>query len=235
MITLYQFPTAWGLPNISPFCMKVETYLRMTSAEYKTRVGDPRAAPKGKMPYIDDEGKLVADSELILDHLKRKYGDRLDEGLSNKERALAHVIRRTLEEGFYFAMLYVRWSDADGWEKISGLFKPMLPPVVRSVVPPFIRKAVLKSTYAQGTSRHTLDEIYQIGKADLTAVSTLLGDQKFLLGDEPRSIDACGYGFLANVVVAPFESPIREHANGLKNVVAYVERMKQRYYADKSE
>jgi hypothetical protein len=29
MITLYQFPPAWGVLNPSPFCMKVEMYLRM--------------------------------------------------------------------------------------------------------------------------------------------------------------------------------------------------------------
>jgi hypothetical protein len=35
MIKLYQFNAAWGLPNPSPFCMKVETYLRMVSLPYE--------------------------------------------------------------------------------------------------------------------------------------------------------------------------------------------------------
>ena len=34
MIKLYQFKPAWGLPNPSPFCMKVETYLRMAGLSY---------------------------------------------------------------------------------------------------------------------------------------------------------------------------------------------------------
>lgn len=29
MIQLQQFAPAFGLPNASPFCMKLETYLRM--------------------------------------------------------------------------------------------------------------------------------------------------------------------------------------------------------------
>ena len=29
MIKLFQFPPAFGLPNASPFCMKLETWLRM--------------------------------------------------------------------------------------------------------------------------------------------------------------------------------------------------------------
>jgi len=46
MITLYQFVSWPGLPNFSPFCMKVENYLRLTRAEYKTAVADVRKAPK---------------------------------------------------------------------------------------------------------------------------------------------------------------------------------------------
>jgi hypothetical protein len=28
MIKLYQFAPAWDVPNLSPFCVKVETYLK---------------------------------------------------------------------------------------------------------------------------------------------------------------------------------------------------------------
>ena len=79
MIKLYQFRPAFGLPNASPFCMKVENYLRMAGLAYECpRGADMRKAPKGKMPYIEDEGSLIADSSFIIDHLKRKYGDPLD-------------------------------------------------------------------------------------------------------------------------------------------------------------
>ena len=37
MITLYQFPSRGNLPNPSPFCMKLETYLRMAGLIYETR------------------------------------------------------------------------------------------------------------------------------------------------------------------------------------------------------
>lgn len=29
MVTLYQPPGAWGIPSVSPFCVKLETWLRM--------------------------------------------------------------------------------------------------------------------------------------------------------------------------------------------------------------
>jgi len=98
MITLYQFPSAWGLPNASPFCMKVETYLRMCNLPYTTvNVLNPAKGPKGKLPYITDGSNVVADSGLILDYLKKTHGDVLDARLGSVERAQALAWQRLLE------------------------------------------------------------------------------------------------------------------------------------------
>jgi len=48
MITLHQYPGCWELPSLSPFCIKVETYLKMTGIPYKVVVeNDPRHGPTG--------------------------------------------------------------------------------------------------------------------------------------------------------------------------------------------
>ena len=56
-VKLYQFPSAWGLPNPSPFCMKLEVFLRLAEIPYEIVTWpDPRKAPKGKLPFIEHEG-----------------------------------------------------------------------------------------------------------------------------------------------------------------------------------
>ena len=73
MIKLYQFEPAFGLPNASAFCMKVETYLRMARLPYEiARNADIRKAPKGKMPYIEDKGQVIADSGFIVAGCSKK-------------------------------------------------------------------------------------------------------------------------------------------------------------------
>lgn len=233
MIKLFQFAPAWGLPNASPFCMKVETYLRMAGLPYEVKtMSDPRKAPKGKLPFIVDGDESIADSSAILEYLQGKYGDKLgDESLSPVDRAVAHSFRVLLDEHFYWAIVYSRWVDDGGWEIMGPMVSRGMPPIVRSIVPGIIRKSVRKALHAQGLGRHSPEEIYTIGKADLTAVSSYLGDKQFMMGDEPRSIDACVYSYLASALHTPFPSPLKPHAESLANVAPYCERMKTRYYA----
>src|SRR5262249_45361546 len=73
-IKLFQFPRMFGIPNLSPFCCKLETWLRITRIPYEVVDSDPRKAPKGKLPFIEDGGVRIGDTSLIIDHLKRTRG-----------------------------------------------------------------------------------------------------------------------------------------------------------------
>lgn len=106
MIKLHQFAPAFGLPNASPFCMKVETWLRMAGLPYeRVNSGDVLRAPKGKLPVIDDDGTRVADSSFIIDYLKARCGDPLDAALTSRQRALAVALQRLFKDSLYWALL----------------------------------------------------------------------------------------------------------------------------------
>ena len=233
IITLYQFDPAFGLPNASPFCMKVETYLRMAGLEYRAPRGvNIMKAPKGKLPWIDDGGFIVADSTFIVAYLKRRYGDGLDSHLTASERATALAFQRLLEEDLYWAMLYSRWFDDESWSLTRTAFFGGLPPVVRNVVPAVARRGMRKEIWGHGMGRHSRDEIYGIGQADITALADFLAEKPFLLGAQPTSVDASAYAFLANLVWCPFETPLKTRAKEFRGLEAYCRRMKARYYPD---
>ncbi|KYF74909.1 hypothetical protein BE11_11500 [Sorangium cellulosum] len=232
MITLYQGPAAWGIPNISPFCVKLETWLRMAGLPYEVRPSDMRGAPKGKIPYVEIDGRRMGDSQLIIEHLQRVHGDRLDAHLTPEARARGHVIRRMLDEAFYWVLVYARWVEDDAWAAYRPIFVSLLPPVIGGPLAELIRRSVTRRLRAQGTGLHSREEVYEAGKADLTALAALLGDQPFLLGAEPSSVDAAVYAFLVSILRFPADSPVKRHAEAQANLVAYCERMRQRYYAD---
>jgi glutathione S-transferase len=228
MITFHTFEGRFGLESLSPFCMKAEVYLKLQKLEYERKVGgDPRKAPKQKLPMIDDDAKVVCDSTAIIDYLEKKAQEPLDRGLTEDEWARSRVIQRTFEEGLYFVTLWSRWAEEEGWNVTKTFFDGLPAPVVRWAIVPIIRKKVVASAHAQGTGRHSRDEIYEIGKRDLRAFATLLGDSKYVLGDRVRTIDCTAYAFVANILVPEIETPLKEYAKTLPALTAYVERMKQ--------
>lgn len=232
MIELHQFHPVWGLPNASPFCMKVETYLRMAKISYRVvYAADPRRGPKGKLPYIVDGDVKMGDSELIIDYLKKKYGNALDVVLSPADLAVACAFERLLSEHLYWIGVYFRWFDETNWEKVKSLFFGRLPFLLRPIIARAARKGMWAQLYGQGMGRHSREEIAYLGREDLRAVSAFLGDKAFLMGESPTTIDASLYAFLANLLRSPLASPLSEAAQLFPNLSHYCDRMKTAFYS----
>ena len=233
MIKLYQFAPAFGLPNASPFCMKLETYLRMAALPFEAPPASMQRlmqAPKGKMPYIEDEGRLLADSTLIIDYLKQRYGDRLDAWLDAEQRAIALAFARLIEENLYWALLYTRWIDPAGWAMTREAFFGSMPVPLKWFVPGLARRGLRQQLHGQGMGRHDAAQIIAIGRRDITALADFVGDKPYFMGAQPCTLDASAYATLANLIWPPLESALKLHAAGYPQLEAYCRRMRQRYY-----
>lgn len=233
MIKLYQLKRAWGIPNLCHFCCKTETYLRMTRLPYEMVATLPMKAPKGKLPYIEDQQVALADSRFIIDYLKRTYGDPLDGALSAHDQAVAHALQRTIEEHLYWVTMYTRWQYTQAnWETNKAAIFSVLPPVIRDVAASYTRRQIIKQIHGHGTGRHQPEEIFALGKQDVDTLSDFLADKPYFMGATSTSLDATAFGFLINTLGCPIESPVKDHALTKANLVAYCERIKQQYYPD---
>lgn len=225
MITLHQFPPAYGLSSASPFCTKVETYLRLTGVPFRVVRGDVRRAPKGKLPFIDDDGAVVADSGFIVEHVKQAHRRDLDADLDGPTRALGHFLRRTVEEHLYWTLLYARWIDDAGWAAQRAVVADFLPSGTRAWLPALLRRGVKRSLHAQGLGRHGAAEIYALGVTDVDAIAAHLEGRAFLLGDAPTSFDASVHAFCWHTLRTPTDNPVTRAARRHGALVAYVERI----------
>ena len=236
-IELYQFAPAFGLPNASPFCMKVETWLRMAGLPFTIPAPNFShfgKAPKGKMPYIRESahGSLLADSSAIILHLSKTHGVTLDDWLSPAQQAVALAFQRLMEESLYWAALYTRWIPDTAWPQTRAAFFGDLPAPLKLFVPALARRAMKKSLHAQGMGRHSEADILAIAKRDIDALATFLADKPYLMGDQPCSLDASAYAFIANLTGSQVpDSPLKQHGLAYPQLAAYAERMRQRYYA----
>lgn len=206
-IVVYGSQPAWGVPDFSPFVVKLETWLRLAGLPYERRAGNPLKSPKGKIPYVELDGGLLGDSQLIIHELTRRHGVTLDADLSPEAAATGHAVRRMLEEGTYFLLARLRWLEDDGWKEQYPAFSKLFPALVAPIAVPMIRRTIRRSAQAQGAGRHTRDEAMALTVADLQAVERVLGDRPFLLGDRPRGVDATVYAFLISMQRHPGATP----------------------------
>jgi len=233
VITLYQFPSHLGLPNASPFCMKVETYLRMVELTYEIRsVMDPRKSPKGKFPYIKCDGQSIADSEFIIQFLKDKFGDSLDKNLTTEQKALATLLENTFSERINWFIVYTRWQDDAGWEHTKKGFFSKLPALAKLFVPNMVRKKTLNALHLQGIGRHSQVEMLQLACKSLDAIAVILGDKNYFLGSEPTTVDASAFSSLANILGSPYETPLKTYLQKYPNIQAYCVRMWRNFYPE---
>lgn len=232
MITLYGSGSYFGLPDPSPFVTKVEVLLKMAKLPYRTAEMSFRQAPKGKIPYIEDNGRLIADSHFIRRHIETTYHVDFTGGYSDEKLAVAWSLERLLEEHLYWLVVHDRWAVDSNFDKGPRQFFLKAPAPVRPFVVPLIRRQVRKALHAQGLGRHTAAERAELGRGDLDAVSTILGSNRYLLGDRPCAADATLYSFMLGTLCPLFDSDHRQYAESKPNITAYIGRMGEQYHSD---
>jgi glutathione S-transferase len=230
MITLYNFGPAFGLPDPSPFVMKVETLLKMANLPYRTDTTGFGKAPKGKLPYIDDEGVIVADSTFIRWHIEKKYRIDFDHGLDAAQKATAWAFEKMAEDQLYWVGVHDRWMNDENFRKGPSRFFDRVPAPVRPFVTAMIRRQLRKRLHGQGLGRHSPDEILALGTRSIDAIADFLGGKPFFMGNEPTGIDATMFAFACVALCPHFESRTRAAAERHENLRRYVGRMTARYY-----
>lgn len=233
MITLYQFPRVWGLPNASPFCLKLETYLRLADIPYEIKfLSDPRKAPKGKLPFIKIDDKTIADSEIIIDFLQGKLGDQLDRNLTQEQRSFSVLLDNSFTERLYWMIVYMRWQYEPNWPHVKDAFFGKLPMILQWFLPDIVRKKTIKALWAQGMGRHSYDEVLEMGYKFLDALAIILAEKSYFHGEKPSSIDATAFAFLANIAWTPYDEALKSHLNKHKNLLVYCDKIWSTFYPE---
>lgn len=232
MITLYGIGPGFGLPEISPYVTKSEVQLKMAGLKYVKQQAMPDTSPKGQLPYIDDAEERIADSTFIRLHLEAKHGFDFDAVLDERQRAEAWAIERMIENHFNWASGYTRWMIPDNFAKGPAHFFDGAPEPLRDAIREDVLGRVAENMRIAGLARHTPDEITELGARTLSALSMLLGWKPYLMGDKPCGTDATAFASLAGLMTPFFDSPLRQRALEFSNLVAYVDRMMERYYPE---
>lgn len=224
----------WGLRSPSPFCLKLETWLRIAGIPYDSvSLNRPPQSKTGKVPYmLLDDGTTLADSNVIIRTLARERGIDLGPEQSPEEQARAHAVLRTVEESLYFAAVWERWMLPEFWPITRDGYFGTLPGPLRTLFAGLVRRKLKAALYGQGILRYEPDEIAARAAGDIRALSALLGQRTFFQGERAGVADAAAYGALANLLGFPGQTPLKTAVQACPNLVAFCRRIESAYWID---
>ena len=229
VIELYQFPPHPDMPlpvSTSPFCAKLEAYLRLTKRPYVARNGSPLKSPAKTVPYVERGVGvgLEADSADIIATLEAE-GPSLDSEVVRKD-ALVKELTELAEERMYFTILYACFVQHDGWKEHVAGVKASLPFVLRPLLCGRIRRGQIKKAAQHGCTNDTT--AFAASAADVARLAQVLsavGGDGFLLGSDPHVVDCSVYAMLLAAAYITHPNPLTDAIRAQPVVMRYIERM----------
>lgn len=232
MTTLFGWGPMFGTQSPSPYVAKADIQMQMFDIPYDRATADLGSVPKQKAPYVQDDGVIVEDSTFIRWHFEKKLSVDLDEGLTSEQRATAWAVERMLEDRLAPIMTNERWLQGGNFERGPAMFFLGVPKAMRADVIADAVSGVETGHRLSGIGRHSREERMQLAAKDIAAVADLLGDKLFVMADYPTAVDAATYGVIAACTAPVFETPLRDMVASHANLVAYLARMEERFFAE---
>lgn len=241
VVYLYQFTRCPTLPGISPFCLKVETWLRMTQLKYENVDHKLKfKSKKGQLPFVELNGEEIADSDIIIRQLSKHFEKDVDAGLTTEQRSVSHAFCSMLNNHTGWVSRCWRYRHPGQFLKAAQMdVKRMLNSKLPKGVLQFFFKLAFKSnvqqTIGHGLGRHTTEEILEFGKEDLKNLSQYLAEKPFFFGAEPHLLDCVAFAHLCQFIYVPFEGIVEFMEQECPNLISFVDRMKECYWSDWDE
>lgn len=232
MLKLYQFPKPKKFPNFSPFCVKLETYLKIAGIPYEPKYTiNLKKNPKKKMPYIELDGEIIGDSTIIVNKLIQLHGDKVDAWLTNEQRILSGAFQRLLENHLTELLIYFRGIYPPGRQQFftivfsrSSFMRKMIGKYI------YTKKLNRRMQYSPVTAGFSIEELLIRAKHDFYTLSQYLADKPFIFGAQPCSVDAMLLGVYGGIICIDIETPLKDLATQYPNLREHSLRLLAKYY-----
>ncbi|XP_046733074.1 failed axon connections homolog isoform X2 [Silurus meridionalis] len=170
-IILHQFSRPAVSPSLYPFCLKIETYLRMVDLPYQTYF-DGRLSAQSTMPWIEYNHERVSGTEFIIEFLEKKLGVSLNRSLSAEDKAIAHTITKMVEEHLHWTLAYCQWVE--NVEETRHMLSVC--DLLQWSVCELNGSLVKREMFCHGIGHFNSHLIHTLLERDLRSLSTLLGE-----------------------------------------------------------
>lgn len=188
MVTLYQFA-------VSPFCDKVRRILRFKQIPFSiyewpvAEVPQIREKnPSGKLPFVEWDGQVIADSTDIALEVERRVPDPPLLPESPRERAVVLALEDWADESLYFYEMCLRFGDDDFDRNLPKIVGTM-PKEVVEMLAPMLRDNFRQITSTQGVGRKSPAQLRSDVERLFTSIEALQAETGFVVGSRMTLAD----------------------------------------------
>ena len=194
--------------EISPLCDKVRRILTWKRVPYEvknlrilqtiTRVN--RLNPISRVPTLDDDGKVIANSADIARHLEERFPEPPLVPHATAERALVQILEDWADQSLYFYEARLRFTFAANVERTADLLLAgeeagLIRRIGALAAPRTMRNILAK----QGIGRKSEEEVLRDVARHAEAIAGWLGTREWLVGDRLTLADIAVFAQLAAI------------------------------------
>eukprot|EP00457_Paulinella_chromatophora_P010234 gb/GEZN01010328.1/.p1 GENE.gb/GEZN01010328.1/~~gb/GEZN01010328.1/.p1 ORF type:complete len:295 (+),score=24.58 gb/GEZN01010328.1/:91-975(+) len=236
-VYLCQFPRSPGVCSISPYALKLESWLRIHNVPYQNKYTLRFSGRAGWIPYLELNGEQVDDTSVLTHPQQTLLQTNPPCQLSAESLAITHACISMMELRFLKTVFYWRYGlnfshfyalaihDKPGW-------KEFMTPTGGVIWGFFQRRA--EQSRVKELIRSGEDVMFEQACDDLRALSAILGAKLFFFGDVPTTLDCAVFGYLVQVAYMPqLNFPYRHTLESeCSNLMGFLERFKARVWPD---
>ena len=177
----------------SPFCLKVRAILAYKGVSFeRVAVLGPslmellRRSNVGKVPALEIDGRLIVDSTDIAHEIERVFPEPAILPEDSHLRGLSHALEDWSDEALYFLGLYFQWIEPRGKPMVRRAFGATPLGIAARL---FYQCRIAAQLRGQDTGRKSLDQITADLRREFGALTAILAEQPYLLGQTPYLCD----------------------------------------------
>ncbi|ORX62695.1 hypothetical protein DM01DRAFT_1278924 [Hesseltinella vesiculosa] len=207
----------------------------------------------GELPLLKHGASWIAGSDRIISHLT-KHGHDANASLTPLEKADAQAYKNLAEERLLDCMLYTWYADSSNFIKaIRPAYAQLLAFPSKYLVPIQLKKNA-KARLAKYDVQITGDDItlpeneqeemkelqrtgwhqmYRLARETYRVLDDKLGDQTYMLGEEPSTLDCVVFGYLALHYFPQLPHGRLQHIlkGEYPRLASYCDRFQQQYFS----
>ncbi|XP_076443339.1 metaxin-1-like [Babylonia areolata] len=232
----------WGLPSIDPNCLAVLAYCKFSGVPVEVKLtGNPWRSPTGQLPCLRHKDVKENRVHEIFAYL-RKQNWGCDFELSTKQSADVLAFSSMLEEKLLPALLHLWWIDSKTYVDFTRpWYTKIIPFPLNFFLPGRRQKAASMRVFLTKGGENINDsdveaKIYKEAKECINLLSYKLGNNEYMCGRQPSSLDALVFGYLAPILKAPLPSnQLQTHLRQCDSLCSLLNKILQRFFPPNRE